>query len=160
MIVGFTLGAGSLLVLDQLKNLLGLRAVGDVHDHFLVRFWRSLFEGGPLHAPTAAIGLGSIALVLALRWLKGRLGWRLLPDLLLVVIAMAAVVGWLGLDAQGVKVVGEIPAALPSLRAIRRSTPRGSASSRAARSRSPCSGCSRRSRWRRRSRRRRGRSST
>jgi SulP family sulfate permease len=114
VIVGFTLGAGSLLVLDQVKNLLGMRSVGDVHDHFVVRFVRSLFEGGGVHAETAAVGLGSVALVLALRWLKGRLGWRLLPDLLLVVIAMALLVDALDLDQRGVRVIGEIPARLPS----------------------------------------------
>jgi SulP family sulfate permease len=114
VIVGFTLGAGTLLVLDQLKNLLGMRAVGGVHDHFLVRFARTLFEGGGIQLETAAIGLGAIAAVLALRWLKGRLGWRLLPDLLLVVIGMSALVAWLGLDQRGVGVVGRIPAQLPS----------------------------------------------
>jgi sulfate permease, SulP family len=114
VIVGFTLGAGSLLVLDQVKNLFGMKAVGDVHDHFLVRFFRSLTEGGGIHFETAAIGLGTIALVLALRWGKQRLGWRLLPDLLVVVIAMATLVAAFGLDARGVKVVGEIPGALPS----------------------------------------------
>ena len=36
VIVGFTAGASVLLVLDQTKNLLGLKAVGDAHDHFLV----------------------------------------------------------------------------------------------------------------------------
>jgi sulfate permease, SulP family len=113
VIVGFTLGAGTLLVLDQVKNLFGFAAVGDVHAHFLVRFWRSLFEGGPVHGATAAIGFASIALVLALRFAKARLGWRLLPDLLLVVIAMAFAVAALGLDGNGVKVVGEIPAELP-----------------------------------------------
>ena len=114
VIVGFTLGAGGLLVLDQWKNLVGLQAAGSPHDHFLVRFARSLLEGGRIQPETAAIGIGSIALLLALSWIKERVGWRLLPDLLLVVIAMTAVVGWLGLDAGGVRVVGEIPAALPS----------------------------------------------
>jgi SulP family sulfate permease len=38
VIVGFTLGAGVLLPLDQLKNLLGLKAMGHPEDHFLVRF--------------------------------------------------------------------------------------------------------------------------
>src|SRR5678815_604241 len=38
VIVGFTLGAAVLLVLDQLKNLLGLREVGAASDHFLVRW--------------------------------------------------------------------------------------------------------------------------
>jgi SulP family sulfate permease len=117
VIVGFTAGAGTLLVLDQVKNLVGLRAVGGAHAHFLERFWLSLSQGGGVHPETAAIGLGTIALVLALRWLKAQIGWRLLPELLLVVVAMAALVGWLGLDARGVAVVGEIPAKLPSFRA-------------------------------------------
>ena len=36
VIVGFTLGAAVLLVLDQLKNLIGLPAVGQGSDHFLL----------------------------------------------------------------------------------------------------------------------------
>jgi SulP family sulfate permease len=114
VIVGFTAGAGTLLVLDQIKNLVGLRAMGDVHDHFLVRFWRTLAEGGGVHAETAAVGLGTIAAVLALRWLKWRFEWRLLPDLLVVVIGAAGLTAWLGLDQRGVAVVGEIPGRFPS----------------------------------------------
>jgi SulP family sulfate permease len=117
VIVGFTLGAGTLLVLDQVKNLLGMKAMGDAHAHFLVRFWTSLTEGGGIHPETAAVGLGTIALVLGLRAAKRRFAWTLLPDLLLVVIVMAAIVGLAGLDARGVKVVGEIPAQLPSFAA-------------------------------------------
>jgi SulP family sulfate permease len=114
VIVGFTLGAGTLIVLDQLKNLVGLRAVGEAHDHFLVRFVRTLAEGGGIQAETAMIGLGTILAVLLLRGIKGWLGVRLLPDLLIVVIGMAVGVAWLGLDQQGVAVVGAIPAILPS----------------------------------------------
>jgi SulP family sulfate permease len=114
VIVGFTAGAGSLLVLDQLKNLVGLHGMGGVHDHFLVRFWRTFTEGGPIHAETAAVGFATIGAVVGLRWLKARLGWRLLPDLLVVMIGMAALTAGLGLDARGVAVVGEIPARFPS----------------------------------------------
>jgi SulP family sulfate permease len=114
VIVGFTLGAGSLLVLDQFKNLVGLRAVGGVHDHFLERFWRTLAEGGPIHPETAAVGLGSIALVLVLRWLKRRIGMQLLPELLIAVIALGALSAWLDLAGRGVPVVGEIPRRFPS----------------------------------------------
>ena len=80
VIVGFTAGASLLLVLDQLKNLLGQKAVGDVHAHFLVRFWRSLAEGGAVHEPTLLVGLASIALVLGLRVVKKKLGWPLLRN--------------------------------------------------------------------------------
>jgi SulP family sulfate permease len=113
VIVGFTAGASMLLVLDQLKNLIGLQSMGGAHDHFLQRFWLTLSDGGPIHVETAAVGLGSIALVLALRWLKARTGSRLLPELLIVVGVMAVIVAWLGLDQRGVKVIGEIPAKLP-----------------------------------------------
>jgi sulfate permease, SulP family len=116
VIVGFTAGAGTLLALDQLKNLLGLKVVGTSHDHFLHQFWRTLTEGGGVHSETLSVGLGTIAVVLVLRWLKGRLGWPLMPELLIVVIAMSLVVAGLGLDGKGVKVIGEIPAQLPSFR--------------------------------------------
>src|SRR5580692_8600264 len=39
VIVGFTLGAAFLIVLDQVKNLFGLPAQGSGDDHFLKRFW-------------------------------------------------------------------------------------------------------------------------
>jgi SulP family sulfate permease len=117
VIVGFTAGASLLLVLDQMKNLLGLQAQGDVHDHFLVRFGLTLLHGGPIHTATLAVGLSSIGAVLVLRWFKHRLGLALFPELLVVVAAAAAVTGWLGLDGMGVKVIGEIPAKLPPLRA-------------------------------------------
>src|SRR5262249_48231039 len=62
VIVGFPAGASALLALDQLKNLVGLKAVGDAHTHFLVRFFRSLTESGGVQTETALVGLGSIAL--------------------------------------------------------------------------------------------------
>ena len=114
VIIGFTLGASALLVLDQMKNLLGLASMGGVHDTFLYRFWLTMTQGGDVNTATLSIGLASIAMVLALRWLKNLLGLRLLPELLLTVLTMAAVVAWLGLEAHGVRVVGEIPARLPT----------------------------------------------
>src|SRR5439155_20865231 len=116
-IVGFTLAAAVLLVFDQLKNLVGLHDRGAATDHFLVRFWRTLFEGGPVNEWAAAIGLGTIAFVLGLRWLNGRLGLHL-PDLLLAVVLMAFVVWLGGLDQHGKLgpdgINGEIPRALPA----------------------------------------------
>jgi SulP family sulfate permease len=116
VIVGFTAGASLLLVLDQMKNLLGLKAIGTAHDHFLVRFWLTMTSGGAIHGPTLAIGLASIGFVLALRWLKRRLGWELLPEFLIAVIVAAVATARLGLDGQGVAVVGDIPASLPAFR--------------------------------------------
>ncbi|HEY6131929.1 MAG TPA: SulP family inorganic anion transporter [Halioglobus sp.] len=114
VIVGFTLGAGSILVFDQMKNLLGMKAVGDVHAHVLYRFWLSMTEGGGIQVETASVGIGTMALILLLRWIKKRLGITLLPELFIVVCIMSALSAVLGLEAKGVRVVGVIPAALPS----------------------------------------------
>jgi len=114
VIVGFTLGAGSLLVIDQMKNLLGMKGMGDPHDHLLYRFWLTMTEGGGVHFDTAAVGIGTIVLILVLRRLKTLLGWTLVPELFVVICVMAAVSAALGLEERGVKVVGSIPAQLPS----------------------------------------------
>lgn len=114
VIVGFTLGAGSLIVLDQMKNLLGKKAMGGVHDHFLSRFWQTMTEGGAIHADTLWVGLGTMAAVLLLRWFKNKIGWRFLPELLIVVVGAAWLSWSFGLEARGVKIIGDIPAKLPS----------------------------------------------
>lgn len=116
VIVGFTAGASLLLVLDQMKNLLGLQSVGGVHDHFLVRFWLTMTTGGSVQWLTFGIGLASIALVLAMRWFKRQVNWPLFPEFLLVIVIMAAATAHWSFDTQGVKVVGDIPAHLPAPR--------------------------------------------
>ncbi|MCI0456545.1 MAG: SulP family inorganic anion transporter [Gemmataceae bacterium] len=119
VIVGFTVGAGTLLVLDQTKHLLGLRGQGAAADHFLVRFWLTLTEGGPVNAWAVLLGLGTVALVLLLRWVNARLGARLLPEFLLAVIMMAVVVWATGLvDENPPLTIRPIPGdkALPAFR--------------------------------------------
>jgi SulP family sulfate permease len=118
VIVGFTLGAGTLLVLDQLKNLFGWEARGGAGDHFLKRFWLSLTTGGGVHWPTFLIGAGTIAVVVAVRQLNAlnrRRGARFpIPQHLVAIIIMATLVWGFRLDdRQGVKIVGDVPAALP-----------------------------------------------
>jgi SulP family sulfate permease len=98
VVTGFTLGAGTLVVLEQVRHLLGLAAVGDAHDPFLWRFWRTITEGGPVHPATAMVGVGAIVAVLALRALKARLGWILLPEFFLVVAASAWVAAVMDLE--------------------------------------------------------------
>ncbi|HEV3444542.1 MAG TPA: SulP family inorganic anion transporter [Gemmataceae bacterium] len=121
VIVGFTLGAGIMLVLDQLKNLIGLPALGEAHDHFLKRFWLTMTSGQPWHAATVTIGAGTILLVVAVRklngWLK-RHGARFpIPQHLVAVAVMAALVWGFGLERQGVQIVGYIPPSLPRFEA-------------------------------------------
>jgi len=113
VIVGFTLGASVLLVLDQLKNLVGLPAQGLPEQHFLVRFYLTMTQPTHIHVPTLAIGLGTMAVVLGLRWLGKRLHAHL-PDLLIGLILMGLCVWYLDLENRGVAVVGHIPSELPS----------------------------------------------
>src|SRR5262249_35386788 len=70
VVVGFTVGAAVLLVLDQLKNLLGLPARGQPGDHFLKRFALTIGQIDQINGWTIGVGVGTIALVLGLRWLK------------------------------------------------------------------------------------------
>jgi SulP family sulfate permease len=121
VIVGFTVGAGTLLVLDQMKNLLGLEARGGPEDHFLKRFWLSLTTGGGaywVHWPTFLIGAGTIAIVVAVRQFNGicrKRGARLpIPQHLVALVITSALVWALRLNEHGVKIVGPIPAALPA----------------------------------------------
>lgn len=124
VIVGFTFGAAVLLLLDQMKNLLGLRAQGDPHDHFLVRLWLTWTKGGKPDFWTLALGLTTIGFVLFVGWFNRRARWRI-PELLLAVILAAAVVWATGLDQavkdangnvvrKAVSVIGKIPRTLPS----------------------------------------------
>ena len=112
VVVGFTAGASVLLIMDQLKNLLGLSYKGDAHEPFVVRFWHSMTQGGDVAPETFPVGLATIALLLSLRWMKKKLGWRLFPELLITVIAITWST-WLW-QHDAVAVVGHIPAKLPS----------------------------------------------
>jgi SulP family sulfate permease len=110
VIVGFTLGAAVLLVLDQLKNLLGLPARGGGEDHFLVRVALTLAQEP--HFWTTMVGLGTIIVVLGLRALSRRLRVPL-PELLMAIGVMAAVTWFFRLDERGVAIVGHVPSNLP-----------------------------------------------
>jgi SulP family sulfate permease len=101
VIVGFTFGAATLLILDQAKHFLGLHT-------------------GGLHLPTVLVGVGTVAVVLAIRQVNRvlkRRGWRLpIPQHLVAIILMSLVVGVWHLDERGVAIVGGIPASLPGFR--------------------------------------------
>jgi sulfate permease, SulP family len=116
VIVGFTGGASVLLVLDQLKNLLGFAAFGGPHDHFLLRVFGTLSRGN-IHWPTAYIGIGTIALVFALGAIKRKIGWKLFPELLVGVILAAWLSYFFDLRGSGVAIIGTISARLPSFHA-------------------------------------------
>src|SRR6478752_1222158 len=72
VIVGFTLGAAVLLVLDQLKNLFGIPALGHAEDHFLKRVWLTLQHINETNHAALMVGLGTVAVAMVLRWINVR----------------------------------------------------------------------------------------
>ncbi|HBX68143.1 MAG TPA: sulfate transporter [Chloroflexi bacterium] len=108
VIIGYTAGAGILIGVNQLRNLLRLdipsssSLVTTLHDlatHLSQTHWPSLLIG------LAAIFL----LILQKRFLPK---W---PGPLIVMILNAALVGLAGLDQRGIEIIGEIPRSLPPL---------------------------------------------
>jgi SulP family sulfate permease len=104
---GFTIGSSILIAYEQLGTLLGAR----------LPHW---------HAPSAALGLGALALLVLARRYGARLlqrcglaptaadvGARLAP--MLLVAGSIVVVAALGLDRMGVRVIGPVPSGLPGL---------------------------------------------
>lgn len=108
VVVGFTAGAGALIAVNQLKNLLGVSVPASPFLHQTVA---ALIQALPQTNPlSAGLGVGAILFVAALR------RWRpALPGPFLAVALGGALVWLFDLAALGVRTVGEIPRSLPPL---------------------------------------------
>ncbi len=107
ILVGFKAGAALSIAVTQLPKLFGVQGGGE---DFLQRVWQLAGQLGETNLVVLALGVVAIALLLAGdKWLPGR------PVALGVVILSLVAVPLLGLAEHGVKVVGELPAGLPSL---------------------------------------------
>mgnify|MGYP006289253225 CR=1 FL=1 len=108
VIVGFTGGAGILIAINQIRNLLKLDIPSMPH------LWETIPEIlthlGSAHIASLLIGAGTIVLILILRKINPNL-----PAPLLGMVGTGLVVGLFRLDQQGVAVVGELPRGLPPL---------------------------------------------
>lgn len=119
VVLGFMVGAGILVALEQVHNLLGLQASRDGQLHFLHRFWLTIADGGPINLYAAGVGVGTIVLVIVLRALGERLHLQI-PDMLFAVLVSAFLVGWFGWgdasegQAPLLEVVGAVPTKLPT----------------------------------------------
>jgi high affinity sulfate transporter 1 len=105
ILTGYLNGIALIIVVGQLPKLLGYASESGDFLPKVAEFAGSL---GDIHAPTAALGLGLLAVLVLLRRLTPRL-----PNPLIVVIAGILLVHLLGLDAFGVAVLGTVPAGLP-----------------------------------------------
>ncbi|MBC9071053.1 SulP family inorganic anion transporter [Thauera sp. CAU 1555] len=108
VLMGFVNAAALIICLSQLPPLIGLSMARS--DQFLTDLAGALARLDALHLPSAAFGLGALATLVALRRLLPRL-----PGVLLVVAAATALSALIGFEAGGGRVVGAIPAGLPTL---------------------------------------------
>lgn len=108
VIVGFTAGAGVLIAANQLRVLFRLDVPAT--PSLVETLYHTARALPDLHTLTFALGLGTIFLIVALQHLRSN--W---PAALLAMIAATGAVGLLGLDRQGVDVLGELPRHLPPL---------------------------------------------
>ncbi len=106
VILGFTAGAAVLIGFKQIPNLLGLHLEKtSIFVESLVQIANHMRE---THIITFALGLGTVAIILALRKLRPSL-----PGTLIALVVIGGVVALFKLDAHGVAVVGAIPQSLP-----------------------------------------------
>jgi SulP family sulfate permease len=108
LLVGYVAGSAIVMIVSQLDSLIGITLVAQ--DDTLAELTETLRRLGETDPTTLAVGLGVIAIVLVVKRMDKRL-----PAYLVGVLAAIAVSVIFGLEAQGVKVVGDIPPGLPPL---------------------------------------------
>jgi SulP family sulfate permease len=107
VVVGFSAGAGMLIVINQTSHLLGL----SFPSNNLIETFRGLVVNfTALHWPTAVMGISTILVIVLFKKLKPNL-----PAALIAMIIASIMVYFLGLDQAGVKVIGKLPSRLPPL---------------------------------------------
>jgi sulfate permease, SulP family len=104
---GFIIGLALTIIVGQLPKLFGIEG-GE--GNFFEKLWAWLTNLGETHLPTLIVGLISLAIVMLCREYVPRL-----PGPLIAVVFGILVVGLLGLDEQGVDIVGDIESGLPTL---------------------------------------------
>jgi SulP family sulfate permease len=118
VVLGFMAGAGFLVALSQVGNLLGIKDKGTGSQHVLLRFWLTMTQGGAVNMRSLGIGLGTVVLVVGLRKVVRKYKLPQMDMLLALIIAavVAGIYGWSVPGANGktvISVVGNVPAALP-----------------------------------------------
>ncbi len=107
VLAGYFVGLAIVIAVSQVPKLLGLH---DEPAGFFRRVWNLAGEADAAHGWTAAVGLGTLALLLVLRAVSPRVPGPLVAVALGVFLSRA-----IDLEAHGVAVVGEISSSLPDL---------------------------------------------
>ncbi len=108
VIVGFTAGAGIIIAMGQLNNLLGVKLPSGLSS--IGKVVTSFQSIGQMNYYAFGVGMFTIAVVLISKRIN-----KNLPGALLGVIFSVILVMILDLEKYAVKVVGEIPSAIPPL---------------------------------------------
>jgi len=107
VVVGFAAGAGVLIAVRQIPPLLGLEGGG----HTLFTSIQGIVQNiSEINIATAALGLGTVVLVVILQRIN-----RKIPAALIGMILASAAVFFLELTEEGVAVIGQLPKNLPPL---------------------------------------------
>ncbi|MFP2924370.1 SulP family inorganic anion transporter [Pyxidicoccus sp. 3LG] len=104
VLTGFVFGLALVIAIKQVPKLVGVEG-GD--GNFFQRLWHLVTQLPQSHVLTLALGMGSLVLLVGLDRVSRRL-----PASLVVLVLGTAVAALLGLQARGVKVVGDLPAGL------------------------------------------------
>lgn len=107
VISGFTSAAAIVIGLSQLQHLLGVKLGRSSTVHGALG--EALPRLADVHLLTLALGAGALLMIIGLRRLERRL-----PGALIAVAVTTLLSFWLELALQGVAVVGDVPAGLPS----------------------------------------------
>ncbi|MGQ4432016.1 SulP family inorganic anion transporter [Streptomyces sp. SAS_260] len=108
VLIGYLAGVALIMIVDQLPKLTGVSTTGSA---FFPQLWSFLRHLHQLHGPTLLF----VAVTLAFLFTVARLS-RMVPGPLLAVVLGTAAVAVLDLDDRyGIKVIGHVPAGLPTL---------------------------------------------
>jgi high affinity sulfate transporter 1 len=107
VLVGYLAGIAALMVASQLEKLTGIPVDSDT---FLGQLRDVLLNLDAVHLPTLALGAVTLAVLLT-----GSRLWPHAPMPLVGMLLAAGCVAVFGLQAYGIKVIGDIPAGLPGL---------------------------------------------
>jgi SulP family sulfate permease len=107
VLAGFTSAAALIIGLSQLKHLLGISIERSHYIHEIL--WTAVQKAGAVDPMTLVLGLGSIALLVGLRW------WKKSFPGALAAVAVTTLATWgFGLHEMGVAIVGSVPSGLPA----------------------------------------------
>lgn len=106
ILVGFVGGLALEIMISQLAKMLGLKLKpGEEFFSHLLELFGSLEK---VNMPSMLLALGALAILLVGRRLGPAIPWALV-----VLVLGTLATGWLGLEARGVAVLGEVPAGPP-----------------------------------------------